>query len=130
VDDYNSLYNYNQAFREPETTHFKPRKLRNSYLTLTRIFLDLHKKCDMVNGTFIGALTSDTTYRHFSEMTDSELCEWYKIPPYTIDETIKVIEHYERTKLILIDVSNGTREIIHQICSGRGKDIAKYCSSI
>lgn len=130
VDDYNSLYNYNQTFREPETERFKPRKLLNRNLTLTRAFIDLHKENNMANGVFIGALSGEITYRHFGPLQDSEHCEWYNIPPYSLEETLKVMEHYKRTQFIMNELNLGTTEVIHQLCSGRGKDIFKYALSL
>jgi hypothetical protein len=60
-------------FREPETTRFKPRKLRNKHLTLARVFLDCHVDHGLINGTFVGALCREVSYRHFPVDT---VCEW------------------------------------------------------
>lgn len=46
IDDYNELYSYSQVYRNPDSQRFKPEKLRNRDLTLTRLFMDSHMYID------------------------------------------------------------------------------------
>jgi len=129
VDDYNIFYNYNQVFRDPECPHFKPRKLRNYFLTLTQIFYDMHRDPKLIHGAFVGALSGEITYRYFPVPHDAP-CQWKKVEPFSVYETHKVFDHYQRTQYIQAQTTQNTREIIHQLCDGRGREIARFCQSI
>lgn len=129
IDDYNSLYNYNQRFREPESTHFFPRKLRNRDLTLTRIFMDSHLDPKLVNGTMIGAVSREPSYRHF-EPEEHKNSDWIEVQPFSEYETSKVFQHYERTGYVLAQTSSGTREVVRQLTSGQGHEIWRWCKAL
>eukprot|EP01124_Arcella_intermedia_P022868 TRINITY_DN3501_c0_g1_i1.p1 TRINITY_DN3501_c0_g1~~TRINITY_DN3501_c0_g1_i1.p1 ORF type:complete len:529 (+),score=141.46 TRINITY_DN3501_c0_g1_i1:553-2139(+) len=133
IDDYNILYNYNQVYRDPECKRFKPRKLRNRYLTLTHAFLDIHHNPKLINGAFVGATSCEFPFRHFPVPTNAnpdKQCEWLTVPPFSIKETLTVFDHYEKTSFVAAKTSHSTREIIHQLCDGRGNEMAKYCRSL
>jgi len=131
IDDYNILYNYNQVFRDPECKRFKPRKLRNRFLTLTHAFLDIHRNPKLINGAFVGATSSEFPFRHFPEPTSTNpYTQWLTVPPFTVPETITVFDHYEKTSFVAAKTSLSTREIVHQLCDGRGFEMAKYCRSL
>lgn len=129
IDDYNSMYNYNQRFRDPECTHFLPRKLRNRNLTLTRIFMDSHLDPKLVNGTMIGAVSREPSYRHF-EPEEHKNEDWIEVPAFSDYETAKVFEHYERTGYVMTRTSSGTREVVRQLTSGQGHEIWKWCKAL
>lgn len=129
IDDYNSLYNYNQRFREPETKRFKPRKLRNKHLTLSRVFMDCHESHGLINGTFVGALCRETSYRHFPIETHKNE-DWIEVPGFTPYETQKMFQHYERTKYVYAETSEETRNVICQLCDGRPQEMWKYARAL
>jgi len=131
IDDYNSLYNYSQAYRDPDPifdgTKFAPPKLKNSKLTLCRIFMDSHIDPKLANGTFVGAVSREVSYRNFP-IEVNKGPEWIEVPPYSIYETNQVYKHYERSGYIASKISTGTRQVLHQLYSGRGAELFKWAN--
>eukprot|EP01126_Amoeba_proteus_P035143 TRINITY_DN3531_c0_g2_i9.p1 TRINITY_DN3531_c0_g2~~TRINITY_DN3531_c0_g2_i9.p1 ORF type:complete len:535 (-),score=115.84 TRINITY_DN3531_c0_g2_i9:205-1809(-) len=135
IDDYNSLYNYNQAYRDPECTHWLPRKLRNENLTLCRIFKDCHVDHRLVNGTMIGALSREASYRHFRapvgpEDEENARSSWILVDGLDKQETDRMFDHYERTGYVLAKTTGGTREVMRQLTNGNPAEIWRWCRSI
>lgn len=129
IDDYNSLYNYNQVFRDPECTHFKAKKLKNTNLTLTRTFHGIHKDCKLANGAFVGAISNEQTLRNF-DVDQEKNKNWVVVKPYSSYETQKVFDHLEKTQYILQDTSFDTRELLNFLSGGRGYDLLKTTSAL
>lgn len=160
IDDYNELYNYSQTWRNPETARFKPEKIQNRHLTLTcvlpslirasslfrKVFLDAHRDPQLINGTFVGAVSLELAQRHFNvEAERGDNSDWIEVQPYTVEELNRVMEHYKRTKTIFARASfylvpslahrpaatsTGTHEVLHQLTSGNGYELNKWSVGI
>lgn len=56
--------------------------------------------------------------------------DWIEVPGFTPYETQKLFAHYERTKYVMAETSEETRNVICQLCDGRPHEMWKWAKSL
>eukprot|EP01129_Flabellula_baltica_P001662 TRINITY_DN11605_c0_g1_i1.p1 TRINITY_DN11605_c0_g1~~TRINITY_DN11605_c0_g1_i1.p1 ORF type:complete len:452 (+),score=108.05 TRINITY_DN11605_c0_g1_i1:34-1356(+) len=129
VDSYNTLFNYNQEFRNPDSDGYVKRKLRNYELTMTKILENAHIDPVLVNGTFIGSLSTQATFRHFdkADLYEDQILE---VQPYNRDECVKALLHYQNVGFTKTPLTEATEDIIWRLTDGRGSELVRYATML
>jgi len=131
IDGYNVVYNYNQAFRDPDDQRYFPRKLQNQYLTMVSPFKDIHLKNPLINGCVVLSTTCATTLRHFDvSKIKKQKTNLIEVSPFDEYDFNKIMDHWQRTKYVYADTTRETRKILNAICDGRGYELSRFCQSL
>jgi len=131
IDDYSVLYNYNQAYRDPDSKAFMPKKLQNQYLTICMALKDFHLQNPLINGNVLLSTTYETTMRHFDLKKRLTPKAHLMVTPILSEyEFNKIMNHWQRTKFVMADTTRETRKIMLALAGGRGFDLSRFCHSL
>jgi len=97
ADDYNCFYFPSKTFCDPESRKYRKEHLQPSRLTISRIFMDMHKRPKLAFGTFLGGTTERIPSRIIEPYKP---LNWVTCPAYSFEEFEALCDSYERLKWI------------------------------
>jgi len=89
-------------------------------------------KTTMVNGTFIGALSTRRSVKAFHKQISKEVFDQCKmtVTSYSYEEYRRRLSRFVETGDLFYPPSTITEQYIYQVCSGRPKHVASYLSTL